>query len=105
MAHGFPAHGGLDHFLYIGNVDSETCRLLPVDGKVEIRLTGVTIQLDIGNAGHALHNVRDLVALLLDDPQVIPENLQGKLALGACERFSDVVFNGLREIPGRPRHL
>ncbi len=103
FAHSFPTHGGFDHVLYVGDVDSETCGLLPVDGEVEIGLAGITIQLHIGDAGHLLHDVRYLVALLLDGSQVIPEDLQGKLALGAGERFSDVVFNRLRKIPGRPR--
>ena len=38
LTHSFPAHGGLDHILYVGDVDSEARRLLPVDGEIEIRL-------------------------------------------------------------------
>src|SRR6202011_5560923 len=31
--------------------------------------------------------------------------LQGKLPLSTCYRFSDVVFNGLREVPSGSRQL
>ena len=47
------------------------------------------------------HDGSDLLALLLENLQVVPKNLERKRTLGASHRFSDVVFDGLGEVPDR----
>ena len=78
---------------------------LAVDGQVEIRLAEIAQELDVMHARNVRHDGGDFFALLLESLQVVPENLERQRTLGAGHRFSDVVFDGLGEVPDRARDI
>src|SRR6266436_8823587 len=51
------------------------------------------------------HDRSDFLAFLLEKLQVITKNLERQGTLSASHRFSDVVFDGLGEVPDRARVL
>ena len=73
--------------------------------KFEIRLAERVKELEVRETGHVRHGGDDFVALFIESLQVLAEKLERQLALCAGDRFADVVFNGLREIPESPREF
>ena len=67
LTHGVAAHGRLDGVLYVRHVDSKTSRLAAVDRQVEIRLAEIAQELDVMQAGDAVHDRNRFFALLLEN--------------------------------------
>ena len=97
------ADSGLNGVLHIGDVELITRRLLAVHHQVEIGLANHPEQAQVLNPRNAAHHADDLVALLFEQFEIAPVDLDGQFAFDAADGLLHVVGDGLRKVPDDAR--
>ena len=99
------SHCGLNRILYVRHIDAEACCSLPVNHVIQVGLAKDAENAEVLDSPNFAHNGLDLVALLLQQLQIIPVKLDRKFAFDAADRLLHVVGDWLGKVPRHPRHL
>src|SRR5262247_3589322 len=93
----FTTDGGLDHILYVGNVQSVTRCLLAID--LDLQLGNFTHPVDkrAGDAGDPRYGIEYFPCLVLDRHGFGTEYFYNDLPVNLGNTFQNVISNGLRE--------
>jgi hypothetical protein len=100
-----PAHCSLNGILHVSHIDTEARSGCPVDHVVQVELADYPEDSQVLDASDLAHNGFDLVALLLQQLQIIPVELDRQFAFDSADCLLHVVRDGLGKVPDHPRHL